>query len=139
MNNLEQDIIKSAESFIELYKSNGTFDYSTASLYTIDEMLNDLHLNKPTDIEIANACSIFGSYIFETLKRNYGGTYAMDEIEPSLLSDSSLNRVKLLVFSKVGSRIIVGDSHSIIDYLKDYVIALYSEPLNESLDYKLIK
>ena len=73
MSQLMDDIIGTASSFAKNFSDRGNFDFSFDSLATVDDLLEEARDFVVDEDEIYNICTMFGCYVFETARRNYGG------------------------------------------------------------------
>lgn len=96
MNELMNDIIHTADHFVENFSQNpvysfikkDSFDYSIESLAVVDELLEELSDFELDEDALYNTASMIGCYVFETARRNYGGEYlwVRDEEQPVLVA-----------------------------------------------------
>lgn len=75
MGKLTDDIVSTAKAFTENFRDKGNFDYSIESLALVDDLLEELSDFVTGEDDLYNAASMFGCYVFETARRNYGGEY----------------------------------------------------------------
>lgn len=122
MGKLINDIVSTAEAYIKNFKSLGNLDYSIESLKLVDEQLDEISDFVFDEDDIYNACSMIGCYIFETARRNYGGTYYWLEKEqqPILIAGEPDFTVSIKAWDKVEKRIKNGKEDNIVFYIKGY-------------------
>ena len=116
-----------AEEMAELFNGtyDGKLDFSTSSLAILDEIL-DICSNNQDDIEVFEKRKIVeqsGAYLFEVIRRNFGGTYHWSDVlsQPILVTDKTSAKVSLLAYKKVEDRIEKGIHESILFYFKGYL------------------
>ena len=122
MGKLTDDIIETANSFAENFSDKGDFDYSIESLVDVDQLLdemNDFEIDKDT---IFNMCTMIGSYIFETARKNYGGKYywIQEEQQPILVVGEPDFSVAIMAWDKVKGRLENGTEDNIPFYVEGF-------------------
>ncbi|NMH87758.1 hypothetical protein [Flavivirga algicola] len=107
-------------------------DYSEASLKILDENILSLFYDNKDHVSpdmkediIAQA----GSYIFEVVRRYYGGKYYWhDKLnQPILIVNNSNSQIKVLAFEEVKKRIEYGNEYNIPSFFKTYSNVLKKE------------
>ncbi len=123
---LEQDIITTAESFVNNFSDKGNFDYSVQSLRKLDEMLEELCQYQIDDDTLDSVSSMAGSYIFEVARRNYGGLYfwVQERDQPVLVTGEPEYSISIFAFDKVRGRIRNGKEDDIPYYFDGYIEAV---------------
>lgn len=121
MNQLEQDILSTAENFSKIF-SEGDCDFSIESLEFVDDFLDDMGSHELDEDEIFNISSMAGCYIFETARRNYGGEYLWikDEQQPVLVAGMPDFSVAIRAWEKVRGRLLNGKEDNIPFYIAGY-------------------
>ena len=123
MNELMRDIIHTAESFVENFGQKGSFDYSIESLAVVDELLEEISDFEWDEDALYYASSMFGCYVFETARKNYGGEYlwVRDEEQPVLVAGLPDFQVSIRAWQKVRGRLVNGKEDSIPFYIAGYM------------------
>lgn len=103
MGQLMDDIIGTANSFAKNFADRGNFDFSHESLAAVDDLLEEARDFVVNEDEIYNICTMFGSYVFETARRNYGGEYYWipNEQQPILVAGEPDFSVSIKAWEKV--------------------------------------
>lgn len=100
--------------FIE-HKFGKTADYSEAFLPEIESILGLLHLSmpasKPSQDDIQQFCTLFGSYLGETYRRNRGGEWGVSDGNTPTLSFGG--GYKSFPWARVYKRLINGDEDNV--------------------------
>lgn len=120
MDQLMTDIIDSANDFVENYHERGIFDYSFKSLHPVDEILDEMSDFIFDDENLVrNASVMVGSYVFETVRKNYGGEYfwIREENQPVLVIGLPDFSVTVRAWEKVKGRIVNGSEDNIPFYI----------------------
>ncbi|NEW06879.1 hypothetical protein GK047_12785 [Paenibacillus sp. SYP-B3998] len=122
---LEQDIITTAESFVNNFSDKGNFDYSVQSLRKLDNILEELSEYQIDDDTLDSVSSMAGSYIFEA-RRNYGGQYiwVQERNQPVLVTGEPEYSISIFAFDKVRGRIRNGKEDDIPYYFDGYIEAV---------------
>jgi hypothetical protein len=123
---LEQDIITTAESFVNNFSDKGNFDFSVQSLRKLDDILEELCEYQIDDDTLDSVSSMAGSYIFEVARRNYGGQYIWVEEsdQPVLVTGEPEYSISIFAFDKVRGRIRNGKEDDIPYYFDGYIEAV---------------
>ncbi|MFM9329344.1 hypothetical protein [Paenibacillus mesotrionivorans] len=123
---LELDIITTAESFTNNFSDKGNFDFSIESLSKVDDILEELHDFEIDESTLDSIASMFGCYIFEVARRNYGGNYywIQDREQPVLVTGEPKFSISILAFDKVRSRVLNGKEDDISFYFEGYINAV---------------
>ena len=100
-------VAKSKENF------DVTFDYSPASLTKIDEVISK-HWDH-TPVFLKEVAMMFGSYIGETIRRELGGKWVVED-DRYALSEIGGTDTKIYPFEKIQKRFINGEEDSIAHY-----------------------
>ncbi len=113
-----------AEDFVRNCNYKGRFDYSFESLEEVDALLDALSDKAEEGGEdmIYNICISAGSYVFETARRNYGGTYYWipEEKQPVLVAGKPDFSVAVKVWEKVRGYLKNGSEDSLSFYIAGY-------------------
>lgn len=122
MGQLINDIKSTAEAYVDNFKKLGNLDYSIGSLKIVDEQLDDLSCYDLNEEEIYNICSMIGCYVFETARKNYGGTYYWleKEKEPILIAGEPDFKVSIRAWDKVNKFLKNGMEDNITFYIAGY-------------------
>ena len=114
-----QDIIHTAESFAENFKARGSFDFSIESLKPVDDLLGEVSDFIDEEDALYNIYTMVGSYIFETVRRNYGGNYywLQKEEQPMLVIGEPDYSVAFMAWEKAKGRILKGSEDNIPFYI----------------------
>ncbi|MEC0270117.1 hypothetical protein [Paenibacillus anseongense] len=125
-NKLEQDIISTAESFVNNFSDKGNFDYSVQSLQKLDDILEELCEYQIDDDTLDSVSSMAGSYIFEVARRSYGGQYiwVQERDQPVLVTGEPEYSISIFAFDKVSGRIRNGKEDDIPYYFDGYIEAV---------------
>lgn len=125
-NKLEQDIISTAESFVNNFSDKGNFDFSVDSLRSADDILEELGDFELEDEMIDSISSMVGCYIFEVARRNYGGKYywVQESEQPVLVTGEPEFSISILAFDKVRGRMKNGKEDEIPYYFDGYIKAV---------------
>lgn len=123
---LEQDIIATAESFVNNFSDKGNFDYSVLSLLKLDDLLEELFEYQIDDHTLDSVSSMAGCYIFEVARRNYGGLYfwVQERDQPVLVTGEPEYSISIFAFDKVRGRIRNGKEDDIPYYFDGYIEAV---------------
>ncbi|MGG1516938.1 hypothetical protein ABE504_16135 [Paenibacillus oryzisoli] len=126
LSKLEQDIITTAESFVNNFSDKGNFDYSVQSLRKLDDILEELSEYQIDDDALDSVSSMAGSYIFEVARRNYGGQYiwVQERDQPVLVTGEPEYSISIVAFDKVRGRIRNGKEDDIPYYFDGYIEAV---------------
>lgn len=122
MDNLMNDIVSTAENFAINFSDRGTFDYSIESLTLVDKLLDEISDFEWNEDELFKFSSMFGCYVFETARKNYGGEYLWikEELQPVLIAGLPDFSVSIKAWEKVQGRILNGDEDDICFYIAGY-------------------
>ncbi len=122
MGQLMNDIISTADAFTSDFSDKGTFDYSIESLVFIDNLLEELSDYEWDEDKLYNVATMFGCYIFETARRNYGGEYhwVKEEQQPFLIAGLPDFFVSIRAWQKVKDRVMNGKEDNIPFYISGY-------------------
>lgn len=122
MSQLMDDIIGTANSFAKNFSDRGNFDFSFDSLATVDDLLEEARDFVVDEDEIYNICTMFGCYVFETARRNYGGEYywLSNEQQPILVAGEPDFSVSIKAWEKVKGYLKNGSEDSISFYILGY-------------------
>lgn len=103
MENLLEDLVKTAESFAVGRQNDGNFDYSRESLNDIDKFIEIISQNTLEPYELDIWTSYISSYVFEVARTINGGEYTFDEDthQPVLSVKTNDSCVTLRVWSKL--------------------------------------
>jgi hypothetical protein len=125
-NNLENDIMTTAASFVENFSDKGNFDYSVESLKALDAILDELSEFDLDEDILSSASSMAGCYVFEVARRNYGGVYGWSEErdQPYIVTGAPDYSVCLLAFEKVRGRLVNGKEDAIPFYFDGFIAAV---------------
>lgn len=98
-------------------------DYSRASLRAVDEMLGELHLRR--DALPADRRLLVSAYVFETLRREFGGEYRRggDENPWILVIGEPDFQLEVLAMGKIAGRVENGDEDDLV-FFSDGIPAL---------------
>ena len=122
MGQLMDDIIKTAKSFTENFSFRENFDFSFESLAAVDDLLEEARDFVLDEDEIYNICTMFGCYVFETARRNYGGEYYWlpNSQQPILVAGEPDFSVSIKAWKKVREYIQNGAEDSMPFYILGY-------------------
>lgn len=122
MNELMNDIMHTAEHFVENFGQKDSFDYSVESLAAVDELLEELSDFELDEDALYNTFTMIGCYVFETARRNYGGEYlwVRNEEQPVLVAGLPDFQVSIRAWQKVKGRLINGKEDDIPFYIAGY-------------------
>ena len=123
MEPLMHDIIRTADAFASHFQDHGVFDYSIESLSLVDDLLEEASDYVVDDDDaLYNLASLAGCYVFETARRNYGGTYRWinEEQQPILIAGMPDFFVSIKAWEKVKARIVNGKEDHIPFYIAGY-------------------
>lgn len=120
MGQLFDDIVGTANSFIENFSDKGNFDFSFNSLADVDDLLDEMSDYALDEDTIYNIYTMVGSYVFETARRNYGGKYywMQEEEQPILVVGEPDFSVSIKAWDKVRGRLEKGAEDNIPFYIK---------------------
>ena len=136
---LEEGMAMQAVDFVNAFSAPGApidgsqLNFSATSLQLVDQVLNDFYLRQvplPDDLHF-----LISAYIFETVRRVFGGRYMRDEApdEFVLVIGEPEFDVGICVMSKVLKRVANGSQDSIVAFYEG--IAPYmAQKANEKLD-----
>lgn len=114
---LEQVAIQSADFCVKFirHKFGKNADYSEAFLPEVENILALLHLSmpasKPSEADIEQFCSMFGSYLGETYRRNRGGEWGVSQGSTPTLSFGG--GLKSFPWARVYNRLHNGDEDNV--------------------------
>lgn len=122
MAQLMDDIVGTANTFTENFSDKGNFDYSVNSLTEVDDLLEEISDYILDEDTIYNICTMVGSYVFETARRNYGGTYywLQDEQQPIMIAGEPDFSVSIKVWEKVRGRLENGAEDNLVFYTNGF-------------------
>lgn len=122
MENLLDNLVKTANSFVQNRKDDGNFDYSLDSLKDIDNLLKVIGENGLEQHELDIWTSFISSYVFEVARKIEGGDYIFDEDthQPMLICNVNDGKVTLLVWSKLAGILSQTETGSMVEHLKEY-------------------
>ncbi len=120
------DIISTAESFVNNFSDRGVFDFSFDSLNEVDSLLDEMSDYVIDEDTLYNIFTMVGSYVFEVVRRNYNGKYYWipEEEQPILVIGEPDFAVSIKAWEKVKGRIENGLEDNIpfyIEGLKDAI------------------
>ncbi len=111
---LQKMIIKSADKLVEQYEG---LDYSIDSLDLVDELLGEIEESEWNK----KKANMFGCYVFETARRNYGGQYKKEWGQIVLKASGKPDyNIIIMAFNKVDQRVKKGAEYSVADYVNRY-------------------
>ncbi len=122
MGQLMDDIVNTANNFAKNFGEE--FDYSVESLADVDGLLDEIReakLELDEDM-IYDIYAMTGCYVFETARRNYGGTYywLQDEQQPVLIAGEPDFSVSVRAWQKVKGYLENGEEDSLSFYIAGY-------------------
>ncbi len=122
MGQLMDDIVNTAKNFAKNFGEE--FDYSVESLADVDGLLDEIReaeLELDEDM-IYDIYAMTGCYVFETARRNYGGTYywLQDEQQPVLIAGEPDFSVSVRAWQKVKGYLENGAEDSLSFYIAGY-------------------
>lgn len=119
MGKLTEDIKETANSFTENFRDRENFDYSIESLKGVDELLDEMSDFALDEDDIYNICTMVGSYIFETARKNFGGNYywIQEKEQPILVVGEPDFSVAIMAWDKVKGRLENGTEDNIPFYM----------------------
>ena len=117
---LQSVATRSAELCVSYLKSKfgKTADYSEAFVAEVENVLALLHLSmraaKPSAGDIEQFCSMFGSYLGETYRRNRGGVWGVSEGNTPTLSFGG--EYKSFPWARVYKRLLNGGEDNVLHW-----------------------
>ncbi|MBR4084195.1 MAG: hypothetical protein IKK33_07920 [Lachnospiraceae bacterium] len=120
MGQLMDDIIKTAESFVNNFSDRGVFDFSFDSLSEVDNLLDEMSDYVIDEDTIYNIVTMVGSYVFEVTRTNYDGKYYWipEEEQPVLVIGEPDYAVSIKAWEKVKGRLENGIEDNIPFYIE---------------------
>lgn len=119
-NPLMKDSIHTAESFTKNFADWGNFDFSIESLQLVDDLLDEMsdYVSDKEDL-LYNTYTMVGSYVFEVVRRKFGGKYYWErkEEQPLLVVGEPDFSVCFRAWEKVKGRLVNGAEDSIPFYV----------------------
>lgn len=128
-----QQISKQADELVSAFNEryNGDLDYSEKSLVSLDRILNSFSAMKhKMDEEVLQGITHeAGAYLFEVVRRNYGGKYYWlnTENQPILVIGQPEFEICITAYEKVRMRIANGAEDSI-----PYYVQLVSQTIKQA-------
>ena len=106
-NDFEKYVAKLAEQIVEVSRkrNHGILDYSEESLKIVEKMLEEISTDGP-DANADSVAMVFGSYILEVGRRQFGGKYSWYQKgnQPVLVVGEPHFRIAIITFDRVRSR-----------------------------------
>lgn len=105
------DVVNTAKRAIDAFheRSNGGLDFSEASLSIVEEMLAEAssHAEEMPQSQISGLVQLFGCYILEVARTQYGGEYAwLDDTQgPVLVVGEPETHIAIATWAKVRGRL----------------------------------
>lgn len=124
MRKLTEDFKEMAEGFASEHNNDmvSSFDFSLFSLQIVDDYMNALGQENPDEETLHQISVVVGSYVFEVVKRNFGGEYQWVDAEnvPALIYQSEGSTIQFFAWNKVRERIVKGVNYSLFDHVEGF-------------------
>lgn len=136
MENLLENMIKTANSFTESRKDDGDFDFSLSSLNDIDKFIQVLNNNELEAHELDIWTSFISAYVFETARKIHDGEYEFceDVHQPILIYKENNSTVKLFVWSKLAGLLSHQETGSMFKHINKYVKEVRAAKVTENYE-----
>ncbi len=141
MSQLMNDVMETAKNFAENFSDRGNFDFSIKSLEEVDDLLEEMSEYTIDDDTMCNMCTMVGSYVFETARRNVaiGGSYYWmeEEEQPILVVGEPDFSVAIKAWEKVKKRFENGEEDNIPFYIDGFMAHI--EQGKKQKGYKVVQ
>lgn len=126
MNEIEQQVLEKAERAVKHLRdrSNGALDYSVSSLSVVESLLAEASdfTDKLPDSQVDALVQMFGSYILEVGRREFGGKYCWHDgcDQPILVVGEPDHKIAIMAFDKVRGRLAGDEADNIVFFYQGF-------------------